>query len=312
MNMPGCPARCSAGRRSTSLAVHAQCGIRISDSQCGLRVYPLEIVHSVRCFATRYSFEAEIIARAVWAGYEVISVPVTCRYLGKKDHVSHYRPWMDTLRQGAVHMRLLLRAAIPLAHRRVVKIDRGPALTFRKQSSMFLQWINPMRSVRETRNAQSGRLELAIALAIGVWIGVSPFYGLHILLCMYFAWRLHLHPAPMVLGTQVSTPPIGVLLAVLSTTIGHFVLTGHGLPTDHPMLGWMEWPTFACQWLSAWLLGSLILGGVLAVTVFWMTLLLGSWRSAQRVENVAISTPNQFIQADHADATIAQGTDHVG
>jgi uncharacterized protein (DUF2062 family) len=123
-------------------------------------------------------------------------------------------------------------------------------------------------------------MELAAALAIGVFVGVTPFFGLHVLICMYFAWRLHLHPAPMVLGSQISVPPIGVLLAVVSTAIGHFLLTGQGLPADLAIPAWTAWPIFAWHWFSAWLLGSLILGFVLAATVFWLTLLLGSRRSA--------------------------------
>ena len=116
--MPGCPARCAIGRRFTNLAIRAQCGLRITDSQCGLRIYPLLLVNSVRCAASRYSFEAEIIPRAVWAGFDVTAAPVQCRYLPEGERISHFRPWADSLRQALMHLRLVaLRLTAPRMER---------------------------------------------------------------------------------------------------------------------------------------------------------------------------------------------------
>lgn len=112
------PARSRLGRRLSNAAIRWESGVRISDSQCGLRVYPLGLIQSVPCRASRFAFEAEIITRAGWAGCPVIEVPVTCRYFPPGKRVSHFRPILDSVRGIALHARLLLRALIPWPHPR--------------------------------------------------------------------------------------------------------------------------------------------------------------------------------------------------
>jgi glycosyltransferase involved in cell wall biosynthesis len=106
----GCPARSTVGRRLSNLAIRWECGARIKDSQCGLRVYPIDLVvgdPSLRWTAGRFAFEAEVITRAVWAGVPIEEIEVTCRYLARDMRVSHFRPWRDSLEGVALHARLL-------------------------------------------------------------------------------------------------------------------------------------------------------------------------------------------------------------
>src|SRR5215218_9233132 len=57
------PARSRTGRRVSNLLVRLESGVRVSDSQCGFRVYPLRLVRGARCGAGYYGFETEIITR---------------------------------------------------------------------------------------------------------------------------------------------------------------------------------------------------------------------------------------------------------
>ena len=104
--MAECPGRCSRGRRLAGMAVRLECGLRLSDTQCGLRVYPLEMIGQAPCTAGRFSFETEIIVRAAWAGFQVVEVPVRCIYFSAQERVSHFRPWRDTVHHILVHTRL--------------------------------------------------------------------------------------------------------------------------------------------------------------------------------------------------------------
>jgi len=106
-DLEGMPARSLVGRRLSNLGVRLASGVRVTDSQSGLRVYPLSLVENVRCRSGRYGFETEIITRAGWLGRPTIEVPITSRYLPLERRVSHFRPWVDSLRCIAMHARLL-------------------------------------------------------------------------------------------------------------------------------------------------------------------------------------------------------------
>ncbi|CAG0990481.1 Dodecaprenyl-phosphate galacturonate synthase [Phycisphaerales bacterium] len=259
----GCPARCVVGRRNTSLAILAQTGVRLSDTQCGLRVYPVSLSRGVRCGSSRYAFEAEIITRACWAGFEVREVPVNCRYFAGEGRVSHWRPWRDSWRQAGLHVRLTLEALLPWGKSPRPGEERG------RGWKRLLAWLNPLRSIREIRRQSIGDLELGCGLGIGVLIGTLPFYGFHTAMSLYAAWRLHLHPAAVVLGSQISAPPVGIALAVASITVGHVLL--HGSLPDRPIDPGtsMFWET-PLVWFLEWLAGSVVVGvslGLLAYVV---------------------------------------------
>ncbi len=263
--MEGCPARCDVGRRFTSLAVAAQCGIRLADTQCGLRVYPLALVDRLRCVGGRYSFEAEFITRAAWAGAPIIEAPVRCAYFDASRRVSHFRPWRDSLRQAALHVRLLFRALWPVGIHRARTSHATPL--WRRA----LAWINPLRSLREARGSDLGRMEFAAAIGVGAIIGATPFFGLHTAMSVYTAWRLHLHPAGVVLGSQVSIPPLGFIIAAASIWLGHLLLFGRVLgPAELSALWEQDVLSLALESAAAWLVGGIPLAFVIGTCVFFV------------------------------------------
>jgi glycosyltransferase involved in cell wall biosynthesis len=108
MAMDDYPSRSRIGRRLSNFAIRLECGGIVTDSQCGLRVYPLELFRRVRCNVGRFGFEAAIITHAVWHGFRVINVPVRCRYFPPENRVSHFRPWRDSLHGVLLHSKLLI------------------------------------------------------------------------------------------------------------------------------------------------------------------------------------------------------------
>jgi glycosyltransferase involved in cell wall biosynthesis len=104
----GATARGTVGRLFSKSMIELECGVHLTDSQCGLRVYPTALVAAVACRSGRYGFETEIITRAAWAGFPVVGVPVSCRYFPRGRRVSHFRPWIDTTLIVLLHMRLML------------------------------------------------------------------------------------------------------------------------------------------------------------------------------------------------------------
>jgi hypothetical protein len=80
--------------------------VRLSDTQCGFRVYPLAAIRQLRVESDRYAFELEIMVKAAWAGIPLIPQPVPVDYEAPTSRLSHFHPLRDFLRISRVHSRL--------------------------------------------------------------------------------------------------------------------------------------------------------------------------------------------------------------
>ena len=265
---PDYPSRSRFGRRCSNLMVRLESGLRVSDSQCGLRVYPLGYTHHVPCRAQRYGYETEILARAGWAGCPVVEVPISCRYFAV-GRVSHFRPIVDSARAMRMHARLVARALWPVPH---VSWPE-PRASYWPTLHSLRKWMSLRDAWSQLKNERSGHTMIATGLAVGVFIANLPVYGAQTLLSLYAARRLHLHPAPVVLGSQISTPPIGLVMIVAAIYVGHLLLRGS--PPSWPEEGW----TLHYLWQSApslvlsWAVGSVLVGLVMAAATFALVMM---------------------------------------
>ncbi|GHU20338.1 hypothetical protein FACS189475_09020 [Betaproteobacteria bacterium] len=81
--------------------------LRIPDSMCGFRIYPLAAVMPllpVLARASRMDFDTEILVRLDWAAAPIVNLPVAVRY--PVGGLSHFQPLRDNLRISAMHTRL--------------------------------------------------------------------------------------------------------------------------------------------------------------------------------------------------------------
>lgn len=260
------PARSRTGRRISNLLIRLESGLRVHDSQCGLRVYPMELVRTVTVRAGRFGYETEIITRAAWAGCPIIEAPVNTRYLPPDQRVSHFRPVIDTLRAIRMHVRLLLRAIAPIPHRRYLSAGRKPPRRF--SISGLLRWINPLRAWRELKRRELDHNEVAMALAVGVFVANLPVYPFQTVLAIYLARRLHLNPLAVLAGTQASMPPITALLIAAAVCTGHLILH-HALPAwpdVHSLHA--AWQSTGRPFLLDWVVGAPIVGILMGAVVF--------------------------------------------
>jgi len=264
------PSRSKRGRTASNFFVKLESGLVVSDSQCGLRVYPLALTTKLRCWAERFGFETEIITRTGWAGGSIVEVPVSCKYEEPGKHKSHFRPWIDSWRAVGMHARLVGRAFLPWPHQKLIEQPKPP----RESGAIWrnlARWLNPARMWRELREQQTAPRELATGLAVGVFIANLPLYGLQTLIGLYTARKLHLNPLAVVAGTHVSTLPFGPLLIALAVGVGNVVIHG-------TWLSMAAWPTDFHQWIHLlgsfmvqWAVGSLIVGAALGTAVFFVS-----------------------------------------
>jgi uncharacterized protein (DUF2062 family) len=75
-----------------------------------------------------------------------------------------------------------------------------------------------------TENADPARL--ACAVAIGLFVGVLPLYGLHLALCLGLAVALRLNKTGTVLASQISLPMFAPVLVAAGIYVGEIVRFG--------------------------------------------------------------------------------------
>ncbi len=101
------------GRKFSNFWVWASGGRLVSDSQSGFRIYPLPETLNLKVRAKRFQFEVEVLVKAGWQNMPIIEVPVSVNYkqLGKR--VSHFRPFVDFMRNSMVFTRLIFLRLLP-------------------------------------------------------------------------------------------------------------------------------------------------------------------------------------------------------
>jgi hypothetical protein len=72
-----------------------------------MRIYPLPQALYLGTKARRFQFEVEILVRARRKGVPVIEVPVRVKYNPAGSRISHFRPFIDFLRNSSTFTRLI-------------------------------------------------------------------------------------------------------------------------------------------------------------------------------------------------------------
>lgn len=120
---------------------------------------------------------------------------------------------------------------------------------------------------------------LAGGVAIGMFIGFTPLFGLKTLLCLALAWLLRCNPIAAVIAVSLHdvVTPIWPVLLELEFKIGWEVLTIlHDAPPAPPSMHFhirdvMQWTTFLGVGLPM-LVGSMFLSAPAAFIAYWLTL----------------------------------------
>jgi glycosyltransferase involved in cell wall biosynthesis len=97
------------GNRFANRWVEIACGTALPDTQSGFRVYPLAETLALGTHADHFAFETEALIRAVRRGIPIHSVQVEVYYPPADERISHYRPFVDTVRIIFVVLGLIFR-----------------------------------------------------------------------------------------------------------------------------------------------------------------------------------------------------------
>lgn len=113
------------GRYLTHVLVWVETlSLRLRDSMCGFRIYPLvptyRLVQHTK-MGSRMEFDTEIMVRLYWSGVETVFLPTHVHY--PVDGISHFRLFRDNVRMVWMHVRLLAAALLrsPMLFRRMLR-----------------------------------------------------------------------------------------------------------------------------------------------------------------------------------------------
>jgi glycosyltransferase involved in cell wall biosynthesis len=95
------------GRGFSNFWVRCAGGPKLSDTQSGMRIYPLPEAAGLWVTARRFQYEVEVLVRARWAGIPVIEAPVGVSYTPGMKRISHFRPLVDFCRNSETFTRLI-------------------------------------------------------------------------------------------------------------------------------------------------------------------------------------------------------------
>ena len=101
------------GRKFSNFWVRTSGGPAISDSQSGMRIYPLPEALNLKTKARRFQFEVEILVQAKRKGIPVVEAPVRVNYNPNGERISHFRPFVDFLRNSSTFTRLIFTRIFP-------------------------------------------------------------------------------------------------------------------------------------------------------------------------------------------------------
>lgn len=267
---PACyPTRSRVGRWCSNVLVWFIGGVRVGDSQCGLRVYPLDVVRTLGAHTSRYAFETEVLARAGWANVPVAQTTIRCIYELPSGRVTHFRPWRDSLSAAWMHTRLIARSLYFWPPQKMHPTDdRTTTGTLVERT---LRWFNPMRTWRLIRRDATERERLAASTGLGLFVGCQPAFGLKTILCLAAARGFNLQPLVVIAASSLTTPPVGLFVWAASIAIGHAVLHGSIPSPETYDIDRLGAATVLRLVAAEWILGALIFGAA-AGGVAWLAM----------------------------------------
>lgn len=263
---PGYPTRSRVGRWCSNALVRFIGGVSVRDSQCGLRVYPLDAVRTLGARTSRYAFETEVLARAGWANVPVAEVPIRCIYDLPGGRITHFRPWRDSLSAAWMHSRLIVRSLLPWPTLKLMPTDDATVTGTLFERS--LRWFNPLRTWRLVRRDAGERERFAASAGVGLFIGIQPAFGLKTLICLAVAKAFRLQPLVTMSASSLTTPPIGFLAWAASIAVGHMLLHG-SLPTgDYRAAAERNAPALFRALAVEWAVGAIVVGAIAGVAMW--------------------------------------------
>jgi glycosyltransferase involved in cell wall biosynthesis len=245
MTQENVPKKSSFGNKFSNFWFWFETGNKLQDTQSGFRMYPLRKI-PVHYFTNKFEFEIEVIVRSAWKGIPVKNIPVQVLY-DPEERVSHFRPFKDFTRISILNTVLVTITLIYIKPR-----DFFLKLKKKGLKKFFLE------NVLESNDSNARK---AFSIALGVFIGICPFWGFQTILVLSLAVLLKLNKAIAFTFSNISFPPFIPFVIYGSLKIGSYFIT-----SDKPLILNMDMTLADIQKnIAQYLVGSFILATFMAI-----------------------------------------------
>jgi glycosyltransferase involved in cell wall biosynthesis len=264
MTQENVPKKSSFGNKFSNFWFWVETGIRLEDTQSGYRIYPLKLLPG-KFFTRKFEFEIEVIVRTAWKGITVKNVPIRILY-DPAERVSHFRPFTDFTRISILNTVLVIITVFYIKPRNFCRGVKKKGIR---------KFLNENVLHHNDSNAKK-----ALSIALGVFIGISPFWGLQTILVLFLAAVLNLNKAISFLFSNISFPPLIPFIIYASLLIGgNFIETPQGVLFDSDI-------TFRDiqDNITQYLIGSFILAAVTAAVFGVAGYLLLSYFTSRKIK----------------------------
>lgn len=210
------PKNSSFGNKFSNFWFWVETGKKLNDTQSGFRLYPLDEINKIKFYTSKFEFEIESIVKASWRGIEVKNVPIKVLY--SDNRISHFRPIKDFARISVLNTWLVLVAFLYVKPRDLfIKIKRKGIKRF---------------FVENVLQSSDSPIKKALSISLGIFIGISPFWGFQTLLVLGLAVVFKLNKAIAFAFSNVSFPPMIPFIVFASYKIGNWILGTEEISVD--------------------------------------------------------------------------------
>ena len=206
MTQEGVPKKSSFGNKFSNFWFWFETTIKLEDTQSGFRLYPLHLIPK-KYFTNKFEFEIEVIVRSAWKGIAVKNIPIKVLY-NPLERVSHFRPFKDFTRISILNTVLVVIALVYIKPR-----DFFLKLKKKGLKAFFLD---------DVLKSNDTPAQKSMAIALGLFVGIAPFWGFQTVLAFGLATFFKLNKAITFLFSNISFPPFIPFIIYGSLVVGRF------------------------------------------------------------------------------------------
>lgn len=266
MTQENVPKKSSFGNKFSNFWFKFETGIVLEDTQSGFRSYPLRLIPK-QFYTNKFEFEIEVIVRSAWKGIVVKNIPIRILY-DPAERVSHFRPFKDFTRISILNTVLVINALLYIKPRDFFR--RAKKKGFKK---FFLEDI---------LESSDSNFKKSASIALGVFVGISPFWGFQTVLLFTFAALFRLNKVIAYLASNVSFPPFIPFVIYGSLKMGSYFVSNDAPLILDSSVTLDDIQKNATQYIA----GSLILASVLALSSGLISYLLLTAFSSGNKRNI--------------------------
>jgi uncharacterized protein (DUF2062 family)/SAM-dependent methyltransferase len=142
---------------------------------------------------------------------------------------------------------------------------------------------------------------LGAAVAVGILVGCSPFFGLHFWIGLGLSFLFRLNKVAVLLGSQVSIPPLAPFLGFASVQVGALLLSGETVELTVDDFAVNNLPELLRHFLLNWIVGGIVVGAGLALPGFALTSVVVRRRREQEAAEQADAAANEDAENEGAE-----------